>query len=103
MPDAAETPAILKLTASIVAAHVSRNPVPVADLPGLISGAFAAPKGAGRASKPLEPVAPEPAVAVKRSIHRDYLVCLEDGKKLKMLKWHLETAYGMAPDQYRVK
>ncbi len=103
MPDTAERPAILQLTASIVAAHVSNNPVPSGELPGLISAVYAALDGIGRVAEPPIVAQREPAVPVKKSIHRDYLVCLEDGKKLKMLKRHLATAYGLTPEEYREK
>ena len=93
----------ITLTADIVAAHVSNNSVAVNDLPTLISnvhGALAALVGPA-------PVVPEPkqepAVSIRSSIKPDYVVCLEDGKKLKMLKRHLMTHYSMTPDQYRAK
>ena len=93
--------AVLGLTAQIVAAHVSNNSVPLAELSGLIESVHRTLSGLGR---PIEapPVArPEPAVPVKKSITPEYLICLEDGKKLKMLKRHLKTAYNMSPEQYR--
>jgi predicted transcriptional regulator len=92
-------PDVLDLTAQIVSAHVSFNPVPAETLPGLIRDVYRSLTGAGR-----EAAAPDrlhPAVPVKKSIFPDHLVCLEDGKKLKMLKRHLKTAYGLSPDQYR--
>ncbi len=94
MPDPEEKPALLELTAKIVAAHLSGNSVPPADLPGLIRSVHDALAGAG--AEPAPP--PEPAVPVKKSVTPNYLVCLEDGKKLKMLKRHLRTAYNMSPD-----
>jgi predicted transcriptional regulator len=91
---------ILGLTAQIVSAHVSHNPVPAADLPGLIQEVFRTLSGVG--SKPApEPERPQPAVPVKKSITPGYLICLEDGKKLKMLKRHLKTSYNLSPEQYR--
>jgi predicted transcriptional regulator len=93
---------ILGLTAQIVSAHVSHNPVPAADLPGLIQEVFRTLAGVGSApAQAAVPEKPQPAVPVKKSITPDYLVCLEDGKKLKMLKRHLKTAYNLSPEQYR--
>ena len=103
MPDieAAED-TLLTLTADIVAAHVSNNSVAVNDLPNLIQNVHSALSGiSGTASAP-EPK-PEPKVSVRSSIKPDYIVCLEDGKKLKMLKRHLMTHYNLTPDQYREK
>jgi predicted transcriptional regulator len=94
--------ALLTLTADIVAAHVSNNSVAVNDLPNLIQNVHGALSGIS--GKPAAPEArPEPKVAVRSSIKPDYIVCLEDGKKLKMLKRHLMTHYQMTPDQYRQK
>jgi predicted transcriptional regulator len=90
---------VLGLTAQIVAAHVSNNPVSPDALPSLIQEVYKTLSGVGR--EPSEPERPQPAVPVKRSIFQDYIVCLEDGKKLKMLKRHLKTAYNMSPEQYR--
>jgi predicted transcriptional regulator len=93
---------LLALTADIVAAHVSNNSVAVNDLPNLIQNVHAALTGiAGRSAAP-EPK-PEPKVSIRSSVKPDYIVCLEDGKKLKMLKRHLMTHYSMTPDQYRQK
>ena len=91
--------AILTLTAQIVAAHVSNNSVPAEALPSLIRQVHEALSGAGQPV--AEPEKLQPAVPVKRSVFPDYIVCLEDGKKLKMLKRHLQSAYAMTPDQYR--
>ncbi|MFC4169374.1 MucR family transcriptional regulator [Teichococcus aestuarii] len=94
---------LLGLTAQIVAAHVSNNSVPLSDVPNLIEQVHRTLSGLGTApivtAAPVE--RPQPAVAVKKSVTDDYLVCLEDGKKLKMLKRHLKTAYDMTPEQYR--
>ncbi|MEO6113448.1 MAG: MucR family transcriptional regulator [Sphingomicrobium sp.] len=93
---------LITLTADIVAAHVSNNSVAVNDLPQLISnvhGALAALFGSGAAAE----VKLEPKVPIRSSIKPDFIVCLEDGKKLKMLKRHLMTHYQMTPDQYRTK
>lgn len=93
---------LIALTADIVAAHVSNNSVSVGDVAGLIANVHAALSGLGT---PAEPEAPkqEPAVSIRASVKPDYIVCLEDGKKLKMLKRHLKTAYQMTPDEYRAK
>lgn len=93
---------LITLAADIVAAHVSNNSVSVGDVAGLIANVHAALSGLGT---PAEPEAPkqEPAVSVRASIKPDYIVCLEDGKKMKMMKRHLKTAYQMTPDQYRAK
>ena len=93
---------LLTLTADIVAAHVSNNSVAVNDLPNLIQNVHSALSGISGASAAPEPK-PEPKVSIRASIKPDYIVCLEDGKKLKMLKRHLMTHYTMTPDQYRQK
>lgn len=90
---------VMALTAEIVAAHVGNNSVPVADLPQLIADVHKALLNVG--SAPVQPERPQPAVPVKKSVHPDYIICLEDGKKLKMLKRHLKTAYNMTPEEYR--
>ena len=93
---------LLQLTSQIVTAHVSKNPVPIGELPGLIQSVYATLSGlAAPAEKPE--VELKPAVNPKKSVTDEYIVCLEDGKKLKMLKRHLSTAYGMTPEQYRAK
>ena len=97
--DMAET--LITLTADIVAAHVSNNSVAVSDLAVLIGNVHTAL--AGLSNTTVEEVSPEPAVPVRQSVKRDHIVCLEDGKKLKMLKRHLMTHYGMTPDEYRTK
>lgn len=96
------TETIITLTADIVAAHVSNNSVAVSDLPTLISNVHTALAGLGGGS-PVPEVRAEPAVSVRASVKPDYIVCLDDGKKLKMLKRHLMTHYGMTPDEYRAK
>lgn len=93
---------ILGLTTDIVAAHVSNNSVAVNDLPKLIREVYetlSQVEQGGQATQER----PTPAVAIKKSVTPDYIVCLEDGKKLKMLKRHLKTAYNMTPDEYREK
>jgi predicted transcriptional regulator len=75
--------------------------VAVTDLPELIRQVFGRLSALGGSAEPEQPEKPVPAVPVKRSVHPDYIVCLEDGKKLKMLKRHLKTRYDMSPDEYR--
>ena len=96
------TELLITLTADIVAAHVSNNSVAVSDLPVLIAHVHGALSNLGGPA-PIEVVKQEPAVSVRSSIKPDFIVCLEDGKKLKMLKRHLMTRYGMTPDDYRTK
>lgn len=91
---------LVQATVDIVAAHVSNNALAVDDVPGLIEGVYATLVSLGSPAQ-VEEVAPEPVVPIKKSITPDYLICLEDGKKLKMLKRHLKTAYDMTPDEYR--
>ena len=86
-------------TAEIVAAYVSNNSVSMTDLASLISTVGHKLSEIGRADE--EPAKPQPAVAIKKSVTPDYIVCLEDGKKLKMLKRHLKTRYDMTPEEYR--
>jgi predicted transcriptional regulator len=91
------------LTANIVSAYLSNNPTPASEIPNLISQIHAALMRVsnGRSETPSEPA--KPAVSVKKSIHADYLVCLEDGKRFKSLRRHLRTQYNMTPEQYRDK
>jgi predicted transcriptional regulator len=91
---------LLALTTEIVAAHVSNNTVALGDLPQLINQVYNSLANIGSvAAAPA--VRPQPAVSIKKSVQPDYIVCLEDGKKLKMLKRHLKTAYNMSPEGYR--
>lgn len=94
---------LVTLTADIVAAHVSNNSVAVSDLPLLISNIHGALVGLGTKAPEPEAKKQEPAVSIRSSIKPDFIVCLEDGKKLKMLKRHLMTHYQMTPEQYRAK
>jgi len=94
---------LLRMTADVVAAYVSNNVLPTAQLAEVIGAVFQSlkaleGKGADAKTEPLRP-----AVPVRKSVTPDYLVCLEDGKKLKMLKRHLRSTYGMTPDEYRHK
>jgi predicted transcriptional regulator len=91
------------LTAEIVSAYVGNNTVAQGDIPALINQVHQALQrvASGQVEASSEPL--KPAVPVKKSIHADYIVCLEDGKKFKSLKRHLRTQYGMTPEQYRDK
>lgn len=91
---------LLALTTEIVAAHVSNNTVALGELPQLINQVYNSLANIGVAPVPAA-ARPQPAVSVKKSVQPDYLICLEDGKKLKMLKRHLKTAYNMSPEAYR--
>ena len=93
---------LLALTAEIVSSHFANNTVSPADVPGVINSVYATLAQLG---SPVEApvVRQEPAVSVRSSIKPDFIICLEDGKKLKMLKRHLMTRYGMTPDDYRTK
>jgi predicted transcriptional regulator len=93
----------IELTADIVSAYVSNNPVPAAEIPALINQVHSALQrvSSGQGETAAEPL--KPAVPVKRSITAEHIVCLEDGKKFKSLKRHLRTQYNMTPEQYREK
>ena len=91
---------ILSLTAQIVSAPVSHNSVPANAVPSLIQEVYRTLTSIERGPAPVAE-RPEPAVPVKKSITPDYIICLEDGKKLKMLKRHLKTSFNLTPDQYR--
>lgn len=96
--DMSET--LITLTSDIVAAHVSNNNVEVADVPSLITSVYGALAGLGVAAKPAD-VRPDPAVPVRSSVKKDHIVCLDCGKKMKMLKRHLNTEHGLTIDEYR--
>ena len=98
MPDDKPSADLLEHTTRIVAAHVSRNAMPAADLPGLIATVHETLAKLGTEEAAPKP---KPAVPIKQSVKPEYIVCLDDGKKLKMLKRHLRTAYNMTPDDYR--
>jgi predicted transcriptional regulator len=99
MPETVPDEDVLGLTAQIVSAHVSNNTVNPDSLPSLIQEVYKTLAAVGK--EPVAPERPQPAVAVKKSVLPDYIICLEDGKKLKMLKRHLKTSYNMTPEQYR--
>ena len=94
----------IELTADIVSAYVSNNSVPASELPALINDVHAALSRVVGGAAPVVPMeAPKPAIAVKKSITADFLICLEDGRKFKSLKRHLRTKYDMSPEEYRAK
>ncbi len=96
--------ALLGLTSQIVSAFVSKNSIPASDIPSLIKSVHQSLATLGQPEESAQPPAElKPAVPVKKSVTADYIVCLEDGKKLKMLKRHLASSYGMTPDEYRAK
>lgn len=99
MSDDAANLSVLGWTAQIVSAHVSHNTVAPEALPALIQDVFRTLSNVGAQPEVVEK--PQPAVPVKKSVFGDYIICLEDGKKLKMLKRHLKTAYNLEPEQYR--
>jgi predicted transcriptional regulator len=92
---------LLELTAEIVVAHVGNNTLPLTDLPSLIEDVYKTLRKLGDSSPDPEQLTP--AVPIKKSVFPDYIICLENGKKLKMLKRHLMTAYNMTPGEYREK
>ncbi len=93
---------LITLTSDIVAAHLSNNDVSVDAVPELITNVYGALSGLGEEAEPEE-VRPEPAVSIRASVKPDYIVCLEDGKKLKMLKRYLRTNFDMTPEEYRAR
>ena len=103
MTDMMEADDLIDLTAEIVSAYVSNNPVASGDLAALIADVYGAlQRTSGVVSEP-EPEPLKPAVAVKKSVNPDYIICLEDGKKFKSLKRHLRTHYNLSPEEYREK
>ena len=94
---------LIELTADVVAAYVSNNPVPAGELPSLIADVHQALSRVGASQDQPSVDKLKPAVNPKRSVHDDYIICLEDGKKFKSLKRHLMTHYGLTPEQYREK
>lgn len=96
------TETLITLTSDIVSAHVSNNSVSVDEVSDLITNVYSALSGLGQV-KEEEAAPPEPAVSIRSSVKPDYLICLEDGKKLKMLRRYLRTNYDMSPEEYREK
>ena len=93
---------ILRMTSNVVAAYLHNNPLPSAELPNVIQTIHGSLKALNNGGE-TQSAPQKPAVSVRRSVTPDYIVCLEDGKKLKMLKRHLRTTYGLTPDEYRAK
>lgn len=99
--DTASRGEILRMTAEVVAAYVGNNPLPSAQIGDVISTVFGSLHGLDGIGAKAEP--PTPAVPIRKSITPDHIICLEDGKKLKMLKRHLRTTYSLTPEEYRMK
>lgn len=93
---------LITLTSDIVAAHVSNNEVKVDDVPSLITNVFSALSSLGQDTAGNEP-RPEPAVSIRSSVKKDHIVCLDCGKKMKMLKRHLSTEHNMSPEEYKAR
>ena len=101
MNDNREPQEHLALTTEIVASFVGNNAVAMSDLPALIASVFQALRGTGQAGPEKTAETLTPAVPIRKSVQQNFIVCLEDGKKLKMLKRHLATRYNMTPEDYR--
>jgi len=101
MSETGTSETVLRLTAQIASAHVEHNTVLADALPNLIEKVYLTLRDVGQS--PIEPNKPVPAVPIKQSVKQDFIICLEDGKKLKMLKRHLMTSYKMTPAQYRTR
>jgi predicted transcriptional regulator len=100
-PEAHSSEELLRLGADIVSAYVSRNAIPADAVPDVIRSVHGALESLGRATPVLPEERPKPAVPIGRSVQHDFIVCLEDGKKLKMLKRYLRSRFDMSPDDYR--
>ncbi len=100
MADANNREELLSLTTEIVSSYVANNALQPSEIPGVIEQVFKTLSNVGSEGG-VHADRPQPAVPIKKSITPDFLICLEDGKKLKMLKRHLKTAYGMSPSEYR--
>lgn len=94
---------ILRMAVDVVAAYVSKNALPAGQIPEIIQTVYNSLNSLENGGSEVKAEAPRPAVPVRRSVTPDHIVCLEDGKKLKMLKRHLRTTYNMTPDEYRAK
>ncbi len=95
--------ALLRMTADIVSAYVSKNVLPAQQIPDIINTVYSSLTGLNGQPRevPAEPL--KPSVPIRKSVTPEYIICLEDGKKLKMLKRHLRSTYNMSPDEYRVR
>ena len=94
---------IVRMTADVVSAYVGNNMLPATQVSEVIKSIYSSLSALQSEEAESQPEPPKPAVTVRKSVTPDYIVCLEDGKKLKMLKRHLRTTYGMTPDEYRAK
>ncbi len=94
---------MLKMTTQVVSAYLGANPVPASQIPDVIRSVFSSLTNLDGSNADVVQPAQKPAVTVKKSVTPEYIVCLEDGKRLKMLKRHLRTTYNMTPDEYRAK
>ncbi|MBY0430018.1 MAG: MucR family transcriptional regulator, partial [Rhodospirillales bacterium] len=94
---------ILRMAVDVVAAYVSKNPLPAGQIPEVIQTVYSSLSSLDNAPAEVKAEAPRPAVPIRKSVTPDHIICLEDGKKLKMLKRHLRTTYDMTPDEYRAK
>ena len=94
---------LLRMTTDVVSAYLGRNDLPAEQIPEVINTVFGSLRELDASGTELKSEPPKPAVSIRKSVAPDYIVCLEDGKKLKMLKRHLRTMYNMSPDEYRTK
>ncbi len=94
---------LLRMSVDIVAAYASKNPLSTDQITEVIKTVYGALTSLDNPPQVQQAEPPKPAVPIRRSVHADYIICLEDGKKLKMLKRHLRTTYGMTPEEYRAK
>ena len=94
---------MLRMTTEVVSAYVGNNMLPAAQIPEVIRTVYSSLRDLSGTEGHMERESPKPAIPVRRSVTPDYIICLEDGKKLKMLKRHLRTTYNMSPDDYRAK
>lgn len=101
--EVADSDIVLEMTAEVVAAYVSNNPVSTIELPNLIGDVYGALNKVGKGGNAAPAEKPKPAVSIKKSLNDDYLICLEDGMKFKSLKRHLRSHYDMSPEEYREK
>jgi predicted transcriptional regulator len=97
------TDELLKFASDIVSAYVSNNPIAVSEIPAMIKSVHATLGGLSGSASTESPTAAKPAIAVKKSITPEFIICLEDGKKLKMLKRYLRSRYDLTPEEYRAK
>ncbi len=102
-PEQSDRTDLVAISAALVAGYVSNNSVPTAELPKLIDDIHGALRSLGAAAPIEVEKKPEPAVSVRKSVTVDFIICLEDGKKFKSLKRHLQTQYGLTPGEYRQK